>query len=142
MIQTREIQAAARSMGQKLLVLNAGTISELDQAFETLVKRGANALVMSADLFFQVRREQLVALAIRHRIPTMYEWREFVEAGGLISYSTVRAETSRQHGNYVGRVLNGAKPATYQSSGRPSLNSSSIAKPRKLSASPFRITAR
>jgi len=94
-VQTKEIQAAARSMGQKLLVLNAGTISELDQAFETLVKRGANALVMSADLFFQVRREQLVALAIRHRIPTMYEWREFVEAGGLISYSTVRAETSR-----------------------------------------------
>ena len=110
-IQTREIQAAAQRMGQKLLVVNAGNISELDQAFATLVKRGANALVMSADLFFQVRREQLLALAVRHRIPTMYEWREFVEAGGLISYSTVRAETWRQHGNYVGRVLNGAKPA-------------------------------
>jgi len=110
-IQTREIQAAAQRMGEKLLVLNAGTISELDQAFATLVKQGARALVMSADLFFQVRREQLLALAVRHRIPTMYEWREFVEAGGLISYSTVRAETWRQHGNYVGRVLNGAKPA-------------------------------
>ena len=66
---------------------------------------------MSADLFFQVRRHQLVALAGRYAIPTMYEWREFVEAGGLISYSTVRAEDWRRLGVYVGRILNGANPS-------------------------------
>ena len=110
-IQVKEVQEAARAVGQKLHVLNASTESELDLAFATLVKRGASALLMSADLFFQVQREQLVALATRYAVPTMFEWREFVEAGGLISYSTVRAENSRQWGIYVGRVLNGDKPA-------------------------------
>jgi putative ABC transport system substrate-binding protein len=66
---------------------------------------------MSADTFFQVQREQLVALAARHAVPAMYEWREFVRAGGLMSYSTMRSEYMLQVGVYVGRILNGAKIA-------------------------------
>ena len=66
---------------------------------------------MSADLFFQVRTTQLVALAARYKMPVMYEWPEFATAGGLMSYSAVRADTALQVGIYVGRILNGAKPA-------------------------------
>lgn len=75
---------------------------------------------MSADLFFQVRRQQLVDLAARYEIPTMYEWREFVAGGGLISYSTVRSEDWRQMGVYVSRILNGAKPGDLPIVRRPS----------------------
>jgi putative tryptophan/tyrosine transport system substrate-binding protein len=108
MTQMREI---AGSIGQAILILNASTESEIDLAFATLVQRGAGALLMSADTFFQVQREQLVALAARHAVPAMYEWREFVRAGGLMSYSTMRAEYMLQVGVYVGRILNGAKIA-------------------------------
>jgi putative ABC transport system substrate-binding protein len=66
---------------------------------------------MSADLFFQVRRIQLVALAARYKVPTMYEWPEFIAVGGLVSYSTARTDSMLQVGIYVGRILNGAKPA-------------------------------
>jgi len=110
-VQVKEVQDAARTIGQPLHVLYAGTESEIDQAFAALVHRRTGALLMSADLFFQVRREQLLTLAARHAIPTMYEWREFVAAGGLISYSTARTEDWRQAGIYVGRILSGAKPA-------------------------------
>ena len=110
--QVKEIKEAARTLRQKLFVLNASSESEIDQAFLTLVQRKAGALLMSADLFFQVRRDQLVALAARHAVPTMFEWPEFVEAGGLISYSTARGEPSRQMGIYVGRILDGAMPDT------------------------------
>ena len=110
-VQVKEVREAARSVGQKLVVLNASTESQIDGAFADLVKQRAGALLMSADLFFQVRREQLVALAARHAVPAMFEWPEFVASGGLISYSTSRAESGRQWGVYVGRVLNGDKPA-------------------------------
>jgi hypothetical protein len=66
---------------------------------------------MSADLFFQIRRIQLVALAARYKVPTMYEWPEFIAVGGLVSYSTARTDSMHQLGIYVGRILNGAKPA-------------------------------
>ena len=66
---------------------------------------------MSADLWFQVRRDQLVALEARYKVPVMYEWPEFVAAGGLISYSTVLSDSMLQMGIYAGRILNGAKPA-------------------------------
>jgi putative ABC transport system substrate-binding protein len=108
--QVKEIEEAARTVGQRLYVLNASTEAEIDRAFATLVQRKASGLLMSADLFFQVQREQLIALAARHAVPTMYEWREFVAAGGLISYSTVRSPAYVQGGTYVGRILNGAKP--------------------------------
>jgi putative ABC transport system substrate-binding protein len=110
-MQVEEVQAAARAVGQELHVLNASTETEIDAAFVSIMERKLGGLVMSADLFFQVRREQLVRLAARHRVPTMYEWREFVAAGGLVSYSTVRADAYRHAGIYAGRILSGANPA-------------------------------
>jgi putative tryptophan/tyrosine transport system substrate-binding protein len=109
-MQIAQVQEAARSVGQGMFILNASTESEIDLAFETLVQRGASALLMSADLFFQVLRDRLIALEARHKVPVMYEWPEFVAGGGLISYSAVRADWL-QTGIYVGRILNGAKPA-------------------------------
>jgi ABC-type uncharacterized transport system substrate-binding protein len=110
-IQVKEVVDAARTFGLQVHVLNASTKEELDRAFVVLVQRGAGALLMSADLFFQVQRDQLVALAARHSLPVMYEWPEFARAGGLISYSTFRADAFLQLGIYVGRILNGAKVA-------------------------------
>jgi ABC-type uncharacterized transport system substrate-binding protein len=109
--QVSELQTAAAALGQQILVLNAGSEKEIDEAFATIVERRVAAVLYPASLFFQVRQEQLVALAARHSIPAMYEWREFVTAGGLMSYSTNRAEAYRQIGIYTGRVLKGANPA-------------------------------
>jgi putative ABC transport system substrate-binding protein len=109
--QVKEILDAARTFGQQVYVVHANKPEELEQVFQRLVQRGAGALLMSADLFFQVQRDQLVALAARHSLPVMYEWPEFVRAGGLISYSTFRIDAFVQSGVYVGRILNGAKPA-------------------------------
>ena len=97
--------------GVELLVLNATTASEIDAAFASLVQHGVDGLVMGNDPFFQVQQDQLIALAARHRLPTIYEWPEFVRAGGLACYSTDRVEMCRQMGVYVSRILNGAKPA-------------------------------
>ena len=109
-MQITQVQEAARSVGQKMFILNASTESEIDRAFENLAQRAASALLMSADLFFQVRRDQLVALEARYKVPVMYEWPEFVAAGGLISYSAVRTDWL-QMGIYAGRILKGDKPA-------------------------------
>ena len=109
--QVSELQTAAAALGQQILVLNAGSEKEIDEAFATIVERRVAAVLYPASLFFQVRQEQLIALAARHSIPAMYEWREFVTAGGLMSYSTNRAEAFRQIGIYTGRVLKGANPA-------------------------------
>jgi ABC-type uncharacterized transport system substrate-binding protein len=109
--QVSELQTAAAALGQQILVLNAGSEKEIEEAFATIVERRVAAVLYPASLFFQVRQEQLVALAARHSIPAMYEWREFVTAGGLMSYSTNRAEAFRQIGIYTGRVLKGANPA-------------------------------
>src|SRR5262249_28889244 len=110
-MQVKEVEEAARAVGQKIIILTASTDDEIGAAFTALVQQGANALLMSADTFFQVRRDQLVALAAHHSLPGMYEWPEFTRAGGLISYSTVRDDTAFQQGMYVGRILNGANPA-------------------------------
>jgi putative ABC transport system substrate-binding protein len=110
-LQVKELQTAAQAVGQEILVLNAGTEGEINQAFATLVQRKVGAILYSANLLFQVVRDQLVALAAHHSIPAMYEWREFVTAGGLISYNTDRAEAWRQVGAYTGRILKGTKPA-------------------------------
>jgi len=109
--QVDEMLTAAQAIGQDLLVLNASNEGEIDTAFTTMVARNAGAIVYGANTWFQIVRERLVDLAARHAIPAMYEWREFVTAGGLISYNTSRAENGRQIGAYVGRILNGAKPA-------------------------------
>jgi putative ABC transport system substrate-binding protein len=105
-----DVREAAHAKGSELHVLKAGTESEIDAAFATLVQLRAGALVVAADSFLGSRRDQLVTLAARHAIPAIYEWREFVEAGGLISYGPSLTGTWRQVGAYAGRLLAGAKP--------------------------------
>jgi putative ABC transport system substrate-binding protein len=106
-----DLREAARAKGIQLHILKAGTESEIDSAFASFVQLHAGALLVGADLFFFGRREQLLALAARHALPAMYEWREFAAAGGLISYGASRAAAYRQVGIYVGKILHGAKPA-------------------------------
>jgi putative tryptophan/tyrosine transport system substrate-binding protein len=95
----------------QLPILKAGTESEIDAAFATLVELHADALLVGPDPFFNSRREQLVAAVATHAVPAMYEWREFAAAGGLISYGPSLTGTWHQVGIYVGKILNGAKPA-------------------------------
>jgi putative tryptophan/tyrosine transport system substrate-binding protein len=109
--QIRDAQAAADALGLKLSVLNAVTENDFDQVFATLIQRRADALFISADPFLSSRRERLVALAARHAIPTLYEIREFAEAGGLLSYGTVLREGYYKGGIYAGRILKGVNPA-------------------------------
>jgi putative ABC transport system substrate-binding protein len=91
--------------------LKAGSESEIDAAFATLVQLHAGALVGGGDPFFGSRRELHVALASRHGVPAIYQWREFAEAGGLISYGPSLAASFREVGVYAGKILKGAKPA-------------------------------
>jgi putative ABC transport system substrate-binding protein len=109
--QLAEIEAAAGRLRKKLLILNAGTESDLDQAFVAAAAQKAGAVMTISHGFFGYRRVQLAALAARHAIPTMGISRDFPAAGGLISYSTSTAEVSRLAGLYVGRILKGEKPA-------------------------------
>jgi putative tryptophan/tyrosine transport system substrate-binding protein len=107
----RDAQEAARAKEVQLLILKAGTESEIDAAFASFVQLHASALLVGQDSFFASRREQLVALASRNAVPAIYENREYIASGGLISYGTSLAATSRQAGIYVGKILKGAKPA-------------------------------
>jgi ABC-type uncharacterized transport system substrate-binding protein len=108
---TSQAQAAAGARGRQIVLVNASTIPEIDAAFAAAVQRGAGALLIGTDIFFTNRRGQLIDLATRHRLPTMYQWREFVADGGLISYGTSHAEPYRQAAGYVARILKGEKPA-------------------------------
>lgn len=110
-IKSREIQAAARAIGRQIHLLNAGSESEIDAAFATLPQLGAGGLLVGSDPFFTVQREQLIALAARHAIPSIYDDRQFTLAGGLISYGVSFPGLYRQAGIYVGRILKGEKPA-------------------------------
>jgi len=109
--QSEDLQEAARVSKQKLIVLSASTESDIDLAFATLVQQRAAALLVDTDAFFLNRRNQFSALAAHHRIPTIYAQREFVVAGGLMSYGVSLADMNRQLGVYAGRVLKGEKPA-------------------------------
>jgi putative ABC transport system substrate-binding protein len=104
-LQSREMQQAAGTLGKQIRILNASTERDLDTAFATRI----DALAVGADAFFSSRRDQLVALAARHAVPAIYEWREFPQAGGLMS-GTALADGYRQVGIYTGRILKGAKP--------------------------------
>jgi putative ABC transport system substrate-binding protein len=110
-IDRREVQAAARSVGQQIIIADATSASEIDAAFAMLAQQLAGAILVNGDGFFQSRRAQFAVLAARHRIPASYNTREYVLAGGLMSYGDDRAESYRQIGRYVGRILNGEKPA-------------------------------
>jgi putative ABC transport system substrate-binding protein len=107
----REVQEAASAKGFELHIVKARTEGEIDAAFATLVQLHADALIVGNDTFFDGRREQLVALASRHAVPAIYMGREFVLAGGLVSYGPSIASAYRQAGAYVGRILAGTKPA-------------------------------
>src|SRR5437764_1278132 len=107
----RDMEEAARAKGVQLPILKAGTESEIDAAFAALVQLHAGALLVAADPFLSSRREQLVALASRHAVPAIYAWREFVAAGGLISYGASLTSAFRLVGTYTGKILKGAKPA-------------------------------
>jgi putative ABC transport system substrate-binding protein len=108
---TRDVLAAAPAIGLKVQILKAGTDREIDAAFVSLVQARTGALLVGNDVLFNNRFEQVIALAARHAIPTMSSWREFVVAGGLISYGPSLIENYRQAGLYAGRILKGEKPA-------------------------------
>ena len=108
---SRDLQAAARIRGVGLHVLHASTESDLDTVFATLPRLGAGALVIGSDAFFNTRPQQLVALAARHAMPTMYPFPEYVMAGGLVSYGDSLTDVYRLVGTYAGRILKGDKPA-------------------------------
>jgi putative ABC transport system substrate-binding protein len=108
---SKELHAAAQTIGVKLIIENAGPKHALDPAFERLAKQRIDALVVTADPFFNFRRAQVIALAARHAMPAIYQWREFVADGGLMSYGPSIADAYRQAGVYAGRILKGERPA-------------------------------
>ena len=108
---SRDLQVAARTRGVELHVLHAGTESDLDTVFATLRQLRASALVIGADPFFNSRTKLLTAMAARHAVPTIYPFREYVTAGGLVSYGESLRDAYRLVGAYAGRILKGEKPA-------------------------------
>jgi len=109
--QIKEVQEAARSVGQPIEFLNASTASEIDAAFAALAGLRAGALIVSTDAYLFSQRDRIAALAARHAVPAIYDRREFAAAGGLMSYGTHAADAFRQLGLYAGKILKGAKPA-------------------------------
>src|SRR5215469_321971 len=110
--QARGSQIAARNLGVHLVVLNASSQGEIEPAFTTLAEQRVGALLVTGDpLFFGAARDQLIALAARHAVPTIYQFRQLTEAGGLMSYGTSLADAQRISGVYAGRILRGERPA-------------------------------
>ena len=107
----RDVEAAARAMGLQIQVCNAGTIDEIDAGFATFARERPDALIIAPDPFFLARRVQLVLLAASNKIPTTYTVRNYVEAGGLVSYGASFTDAARQVGVYTGRILKGVKPS-------------------------------
>ena len=109
-VQIRDVTEAARALGQKLLILDGGSDEKIEAAFANLAPQHVSVLLVGADTFFDTRRDRLIALASQHRMPAIYQFREYVVAGGLMSYGTSIAEMYRLVGVYVGRILRGEKP--------------------------------
>ena len=108
--QIAEVREASSQLGVDLVIVNAANDAEFEATFARMDQQGAGGMQVCADPFFFSRRQDLIALAARYRVPAMYEWRDFTEAGGLMSYGTDLADSYRQAGSYVARILKGAKP--------------------------------
>jgi putative tryptophan/tyrosine transport system substrate-binding protein len=109
--EVKEAEAAARLLRCEFLVAQAGSASDIDAAFATLMQRGAGAILVAGDALFINRRDQIIALAARYAVPVSYNLREYIQAGGLMSYGADILDIYRQAGVYTGRVLRGVKPA-------------------------------
>lgn len=109
--EMKDAMASAQALGRQIKVVNASTAEEIDTAFGTLVQQRLGAVLVSGDPFFDSQRDKLVTLSARHRVPAIYQWREYATIGGLITYGTSITDAYRQSGIYVGRILKGAKPA-------------------------------
>jgi putative ABC transport system substrate-binding protein len=108
--QMKDVQDAARSLGQRIVVLNGGSDEEIDAAFASLAPQNVGALLVGSDPFFDPRRYRLISLAARHAVSALYHFRNYPVEGGLISYGASISDLYRQVGVYVGRILNGDKP--------------------------------
>ena len=108
---TEEVETAARDLKQRILVLNVSSARDLEAAFAVMDKQGAGALLVMADPVLNILRNEIVALAARHTLPAIYEWREFAALGGLMSYGTDPSDAYRRIGVYAGKILGGEKPA-------------------------------
>jgi putative ABC transport system substrate-binding protein len=109
-LDTSDVQAAADTLGKKLIVVKAGTKDDLNKAFSAVIEQHGGALVVQTDPFFLGQRDEIVALAGRHAIPTIYYLRDYPASGGLMSYGTRLSDALRLVGNYTGRILKGEKP--------------------------------
>jgi len=109
--QLQQLEAASRAVNQKISVLKASNDTELDAAFASLVEQKVGALLVTADPYFDTRRDRFIAFAQQNRLPTMYQFRDYAVAGGLISYGPNITDMYRQAGVYTGQILKGAKPA-------------------------------
>ena len=109
--QKRDVENVAREIGQQVMVVNAGSDEELEATFVTLAQNRIVALMVGADPYFDTRRDRIIELVAKHRWPAIYQFRDYVQAGGLMSYGASIVETYFQNGIYVGRILGGAKPA-------------------------------
>jgi putative tryptophan/tyrosine transport system substrate-binding protein len=108
--QSRDLEEAARAIGRQILMVNAANEREFHAAFAKVVQAGAGGMLISSSVFFISQRRQLVTLAARHALPTVYNQREYAEVGGLISYGPSQSDAYRRAGAYVGRILKGEKP--------------------------------
>ena len=108
--QVREVSATAAALGRELVVEKASSEDKIDDAFASFARHRAIALLVAADPFFYERREQIIALAARNSLPAIYQWPEFVTAGGLMSYGTDLGDANHEIGLYVARILKGDKP--------------------------------
>jgi ABC-type uncharacterized transport system substrate-binding protein len=109
--QVRELEQAAHTIGQRITITNASTDQELDAAFNVLVGEQIGALLVAADPYFDTRRDRIVALAAQHRLPAIYQFREYAVAGGLLSYGVSITDAYRQYGVYAASILKGTNPA-------------------------------